>query len=244
MTEQVLTNAKVIIDGFDMSGSMNAIALDYGAEIKDKTTFGDASRRKVAGLKSLTWNHEGYWRGGDDDVDDVLFSRVGKTVAMTIAADGIEEEDPVFINNVVLSNYNPGAAVGDVFQFSVGGESESEFVRSTVLINEAVTINDSSTPIIISTLNTTQTLFANVHVLAASASSTLDLVLESDDNVSFISPVTRYTFDQITDVGAKWMIPIRGPFTPNDYYFRINYTLGGTNPAFTFIVSAGVKKTR
>ena len=239
MAEQVLKNANVVIDGFDVSGKMNAIALDYGAEIKDQTTFGNTSRRKIAGLKSLVWSHQGLWQGGDDDIDDILFARVGSEIVMTVADDGIAEGDNAFINKALLGNYNPGASVGEVFQFSVEGESESEFVSGTVLINATKTVSGNATARELGAVSATQKVYAALHITAIAGTPTLDVIVQSDDGSGFPSPEDRITFNQASAVGAQWGTPLAGVI--DDTWWRINYTIGGGSPSLTFIVVVGIK---
>jgi hypothetical protein len=239
MAAIILANAHVLMDGFDLSGDMNAIALDYGAEIKDKTTFGNTTRRKLAGLKTLAFSHQGFWNGGANAVDDVLFSRVGSQVVMTVAPETIAAGDRAFINNVILGDYNPGAAIGEVFQFSVTGEAGDNFIRGTVEFNGAAvgTGSGNSTGRQLGALTAAQRMYAALHVTAKSGTPTLDVTVKSDDNSGFTTPVTRGTFAQKTNIGAEWLV-INGPQT--DGWWRISYTIAGTTPTFDFMVTLGI----
>ena len=111
MAEEVLTNARLFFDGYDLSGDMNALQLDYGAEMVDITTFPDTSRKRLAGLKTVAFNHAGLWQGGTGLVDDVLFAKVGVAdKAMTIVPQGPTEGNRAFSFQAMTGGYGPGAA--------------------------------------------------------------------------------------------------------------------------------------
>ena len=78
-----------------------------------------------------------------------------------------------------------------------------------------------------------------LHVLSVAGTSTptLTVIVQSDDNAGFTTPTTRISFTAATAVGAQWG-SVAGALT--DDYWRISYTISGTNPVFAFAVSAGV----
>src|SRR5688572_28269 len=124
MASQVLTNAKLYCASFDLSGDLNAIALTYGADMLDGTTFGNSTRINKAGLKTVVAQCEGLWNAdGTDQADDVLFSRVGTreipvTICPTTGADG----EPAYLFRAAHSAYTQNGAVGEMFGFSVNME--------------------------------------------------------------------------------------------------------------------------
>ena len=73
MAIQVLRDAKLYTAEFDLSGDMNAIALNYAAELQEDTAFGDTTRSRAGGLKTISFTADGFWSGGDGLVDEVLF---------------------------------------------------------------------------------------------------------------------------------------------------------------------------
>jgi len=64
-------------------------------------------------------------------------------------------------------------------------------------------------------------------------------VVQSDDAQAFLSPTDRITFAQATAIGAQWATPVSGAIT--DDWWRLSYTIGGTNPSFMVIVVVGIQ---
>ena len=84
-----------------------------------------------------------------------------------------------------------------------------------------------------------KSMYVALHVLSVAGTSTptLTVIVQSDDNAGFTTPTTRISFTAATAVGAQWG-SVAGALT--DDYWRISYTISGTNPVFAFAVSAGV----
>jgi hypothetical protein len=244
MASQVLTDCKLYVASFDMSGDTNALALEYGVETKDGTTFGNTTRINKAGLKSIVASCEGLWDSdGTDEPSDVYFSRVGTsqipvTICPTTGADG----EVAFLFRAVQAQYEPGAQVGELFAFNVSmeGSDGAPLVRGFVLhpTTTARTSTGNGTARQIGAVSATQTAYGALHVIAASGTNpTLDVTVRSDDGSGFGSPTTRLTFAQKTAIGSDWQTA-DGAIT--DDWWRVTYTIGGTDPSFTFVVAIGI----
>lgn len=243
MASQLLTDAKLYVASFDVSGDMNALSLTYGADMLDATTFGNSTRINKAGLKTVVAQHEGYWNSdGTDQADDVFFPRIGTadvpvTICPTTGADG----EPAYIFQSVHSAYTPGGTVGEMLAFSVNmeGSNGKPLVRATVLHPAtARTATSTGTARQLGAVSATQTLYGALHVIAASGTTpTLDVVVQSDNASNFPSATSRLTFAQQTAIGSDWQ-SAAGAIT--DDWFRVSYSIGGTNPSFTFVVAVGI----
>ena len=242
MGVQILKDCKLWLAGFDLSGDMNALALDFGAELQDNSVFGDDTRSRAGGLKTVTFAHEGFWNGGADKVDDVLFGRLGLAdEVMSVAPETGADGETAYVLRSVLGEYAPGGSVGEMLAFSVRGESgQGPLVRGTIMHNAARAASGNGVARQLGAVGATQRLYTTLHVVAASGTMpTLDVTVESDDGSGFPSPTTRVTFAQATAIGAEWASAIAGPIT--DDWWRIVYTIGGTGPSFTFIVIIGIQ---
>lgn len=243
MSSLVLTDSKLYLASFDLSGDMNAIALTYGADMLDATTFGNSTRINKAGLKTVVAQCEGLWNAdGTDQADDVLFSRVGTreipvTICPTTGADG----EPAYIFRAAQSEYSPSGTVGEMLAFSVNmeGSDGAPLVRGFVLQPaSAKTATSTGTARELGAVSATQDLYGALHVIAASGTNpTLDVTVESDTAENFPSTTTRLTFAQKTAIGSDWQTAA-GAIT--DTWYRVSYTIGGTNPSFTFVVAVGI----
>ena len=102
------------------------------------------------------------------------------------------------------------------------------------------TSSGNSTGIQLGTIAASQNMHASLHVFSASGTNpTLDVTIESDDNGSYTSALTRMTFTQATAAGAEFLGPTAGPAGSDDYW-RVAWTIGGTDtPTFSFAVIFG-----
>lgn len=243
MAEQIWQNCKLWLAGYDLSGDMNALALDYGAELQDNTTFDDDTRSRLGGLKTVTVQHEGLWNGGDDQVDEVLFSRLGLIdEVMSISPQAGAEGEIGYSFQSALSEYAPGATVGEILAFSVSGEASSgPLVRGTIVHNAARTANGQGSAFQLGNVAAGQKLYAALHVVAASGTTpTLVVKVQSDITSGMTGPPTdRITFAQASAIGAQWATPVAGAIT--DDWWRVDYAIGGTGPSFTFVVIIGIQ---
>lgn len=241
----VHTNCKLFVAQYDFSGQMNKIAIDYSADAPDATTFGQTSHvRAAGGLKTWAASHEGLWEGGTDagNIDDALFSLMGlndklMTLGPTDGADG----SPALFGLTVESDYSPGATIGDLFAFNVSAESSNTLVNGTIMHNAARTVSGNGTARQLGLVTASKKLYMGLHVVSASGSSpTLDVLIQSDALEGFASPTTRGTFTQAGAITSQWLTPVAGAIADDDWW-RVNYTIGGGGPSFTFIVSIGIQ---
>lgn len=242
MATLTLTDSKLYVAGFDVSGDMSALSLAYSADALDATTFGNATRISTAGLKSIVAQHEGFWNSdGTDQADDVFFSRIGtQNVPVSICPATGADGEPAYIFRAIHSAYNPSGSIGEMLRFSVNMEGSDgvPLVRATVLQPAgAETATDVGTGRELGAVSATQSLYGALHVLSASASDTLDVVVESDADNTFASATTRLTFAQMAAIGSDWQTAA-GAIA--DTWYRVSFTIGGASPSFSFVVTVGI----
>lgn len=240
MAELVLTNAKVWFDKYDVSGDLNAVAINYGADSLDITAMSDLTRNRIAGLKTVTVQHEGIWQG--DTIDDYLFSNIAVLNKPMTMASLPTEGTIAYSFKSMLSEYNPiNGAVGDLTKFSVTGEANGDLIRGSLILNSSYSTSGNGTGQQLGAVSATQNLYAALHVTSVgstSPQSTLDVIVQSDDNASFTSATNRITFSQATAITSEWATPVAGAIT--DDYWRINYTISGGG-TFAFAVFVGIQ---
>lgn len=241
MSTLCLQNQKFYLDGYDLSGDMNAIAINFAADMVEETAFGDDTHIFKGGLKVATMALEGYVEGGTDKVDEIMFNNMAVankpiSIGVETGADG----ELAYILQSILADYSPGGSVGEMFAFSVTAETSSEgLIRGTIMHNAAQSTSGNGTARQLGAVTSGQQLTAALHVIAASGSTpTLDITVESDDNSGMTSATTRATFTQATAIGSQ-VETLSGPVT--DDWWRIDFTIGGGTPSFTFVVVLGIQ---
>lgn len=244
MAKFVLRDIKIAYGGRDLSGELSSLNMEFTAETPNATALSDITRRRLPGLLSVNSSHNGWWDSVDalDSLDEDLFSQVGTDPLLVSAApNGGALGEPSFSWQALTAEYSPGAAVGEVFAFTFNTTGDGRLIRGTVLENSLFAATADGTPRQLGAALATDTIYSAFHVVAADGTTpTLDVVLESDDDVGFGSPVTRITHPQFTARGSS-LLTLVGPVT--DDWWRYTLTLGGTDPEFTVFGAVGILPT-
>ncbi len=243
MAIHLMNDATIWMDGYDLSGHANTAALTYAAEMLDDTVMGDDTRSRLAGLKSVMLEVEGYSDFADDDQDERTFERVGVADSIfTLSGEGGDDGETAFMFRANLGEYVQNSTLGELAKFTISAEASDGvpgLVRSTVLVQGTKTTTADGTGYQVGAIGATQFGYAALHVLSASAGDTLDVVIESDAADNFVgAETTRFTFTQATDETSQWM-SLAGAIT--DPWWRVTWTIGGADPSFTFAVALGIK---
>lgn len=241
MANSVLTNVGLWVAQYPLSGTANSLALGISSALQENTALNATAVSRVGGLQVIAFQAEGYW---DDGADAVLNDRLGlSNVPVTIAPIGSSVGDRAFVARVATADYQPmGGAVGELSLFSVGGEGSGVPVGRGSILHNATRTATGNAPagVQVGALSSTQSLYAALHITAvAGTNPSLTVKVQSDDNSGFTSPTDRITFtaanatDNLAQFGS-----VAGAIT--DDYWRVTYTISGTNPSFTFVLSAGI----
>ena len=239
---QIFKNATILLSGYDISGDSNKVALSSKADVKDRTTFNNTARRRVCGLLDTSISAEGFF---DPAKDAGLFDFIAsgeKIIAVSPAA-GIAG-DLVYFAKCQTAEYTPmEGAIGELAAFRLSGQGSGPLIRGKMLERGEKTASAPGTAVKIGAVAEGQKVYACLHVLAVSGTNpTLDLKIQSDEIQGMATPANRIAFDQMTTVGAQWK-ELDGPLSPApaDTWWRVNYTLGGTDPSFVIAVVIGIK---
>lgn len=125
MATLILTDAKILVGGFDVSANSNEVTVEYGAEMLDATAFGDTTRKRVGGLSTARLTGRGWW---DSPVPDKnFFEAIGVdddvvSVFPTAIIEGSTSTGSGFAFKSVVARYNPAGRVGDLFAFDLEAE--------------------------------------------------------------------------------------------------------------------------
>lgn len=240
MTNAINSAQKIWFHGYDLTTALNAIALDYEAETQDNTTFGDSSRSNLGGLKVVTAQIEGFYEA--TPYDAALFSNIGIADRPISFATSNSAGVIAYSFKCLEGDYSPlKNGVGDIIGFSAGAKATDKLVRGTLMINAAgiATSGNSGTPQQLGTVASDKKLYAILHATKVNGTSpTLDVTVKSDNASGFSSPITRVTFDQLTDIGSQW-VEVTGAIT--DDYWRIDYTVGGSSLDIDFAVILAIQ---
>jgi len=245
MGQIILSNCKLWAGKYDMGGNLNAIAIDDKPDALPNTTFGCTAKSRKKGLPLITAALAGFFKSASTDLyfSNFILTNVPMTVAPEPTVGG-----PAYSFLSRNTEYKLEGMVGDMLKFNVKAENVGQkLIRGYILENggTARIANGSGTALELGAISDGQTMFAALHVMSASPSDTLDVIIESDSLEAFTDdPQTRIAFTQV-NLGAggggtyewKTYTPAGGQV---DTWWRISWTVAGVEPSFEFVVFAGI----
>lgn len=241
MATLVLTDAKILMGAYNLSGYHSSIEVGYEAEMLDNTVFGTSgTRSSMAGLKTFTISGNMFWESA---VDDALFQRIGNPVAdvMSVAPVGNAEGDRSYCVKAVQASYSPvSGEVGAIIRTSLEGRAAgTPLVRGQVMATGNKAVSGTGSGGLITAVSAAQRMYSALHItaIAGTVTPTFTGIIQSDDAGGFGTPVTRLSHPAATTIGANWQ-EAAGPQT--DTYWRASWTISGTNPVFTVFWTFGI----
>lgn len=242
MAEQVLTNAKLFIGQYDYSGVSNKVALRVSHPALDKTVFSSYSARQIAaGLREMRFSGEGLANYGNLLQDETLFGKIGGDEPFILGQTTGLDGEPCFLGRLAALDYQTmDAEVGALVPFTIDGESAGSRVQRGTIMHDAATARTISGNGVARQLGnaTGKRVYASLHVISVSGTSpSLTVKIQSDNAVGMASPVDVITFGAKTAIASEFQ-DIAGSST--DDFWRVNYTISGTTPSFTFVVAVAV----
>lgn len=211
----------------------HTIAIDYGCEAQDDTVLTDTTRSNAGGLETFGFSMDAY---ADFTVkDSQLFSGVGGSSPLTLSSQSGADDEVAFLINTTQLVHSPfGGSVGDMAGTNISGAAADRLVRGIIEFNNSTSSSGTTTGSQLGAVASGSSIYANLHVTAAAGSS-LDVIVQSDDNSGFSSATNRITFTQATGITSEHL-SLGGSIT--DDYWRISYTIAGGS--FTFAVALGI----
>ena len=251
MAKQAWTDLSILYGEYDVAARAKTFeAPTVQVAALDSTPLSASSGwvEFTAGLKAVEWTGEVMNDFAASQVDDLLGlsgSTFNASTPISVLPAGTSDGSVAYTFRAIQFEYAPfDAEVGELAMARISGRGkQGPVVRGEVLHPPATarTATGNGTGQQLGALSSSQSLYAALHISAASGTSpTLDVVVESDDNGSFTTPTSRITFTQATTTGWQWS-SVAGAIT--DDYWRITYTIGGTSPSFEFAVIAGIATT-
>lgn len=228
MSTVALLNAYSYAAGHDFTGDTNQVALTMESAALDKTTFRSNGWTELqGGLKSSTFDQQGYWSAGINQVDPVAFDNLAVRDLVHTMGPAEAEQQVAYLWRAGWFNYQLLGTLGEMAPFTlqsqgtdgvgvVRGQLAAEMadVSATGAIGSAVNLGAGSSG---------QFLYMAFHVF--SAGTTISAKIESDDAEAFTTPsdVASATVGPITAVGGTWMTRVDASAI-TDTWFRVNVT--------------------
>lgn len=246
MAVQILSNQDICFGGIKLQGALNKVAIDLGADALDVTTFASNGNREfVGGLKSLGFSAGGFFQGdaGAGGIDAALMDNLAlEDVILTVCPQNAVAGGPAKFFQAVEASYSLGAEIGSVLGFDLTAQNSDQagIIHGTLMLN-ATGLNASAngTGRQLGAIAAGKALYGAMHVFSAAGTTpSFTATVQSAAASNFTGATTRGTFTAATAKGAQWL-QINGPVT--DTWWRVNYAISGTGPAFGVMLSLGIK---
>lgn len=134
MASFAFTDAKVTVNGVDLSTYVRQATINVSAAELEDTAMGDTFRSRVAGLKDWSVNLEFNQDFAAAAVDATLWPLLGTTTVVTVKATSAANSatNPQYSGSVLVSQYNPLTnGVGDLATTSVTWQGAGTLSRLT-----------------------------------------------------------------------------------------------------------------
>lgn len=248
MAQIILSDCRVFAGGYNVSGDLNAIALNDAPDMLPDTHFGHTAKSRKKGLDYVTLDLEGYFNAVNSDK---FFSTLGTVdVPITVSVTSTVGSAAYSFKSQNVE-YTLPWTVGEMAKFSVKAETVgSRMVRGWLLENGGTARTSSGTGAIVELIEATAAkfIYGTLHITAAATQvgDTLDVIIESDALVTFLSPTTRLTFNQVLGNGGvtyNWEVPVAGN-ADGDTFWRCKWTIvdaGAVDASFTMAVFLGIE---
>lgn len=243
LTPTVLTDCRIYCETADLTGFSNKVELSSAVEDLDRTTFADGGyKTRVGGLFDTTASVEGFWQAGDFTMpDDTFWANLGSSIALTVVPASGTVGSLCYLTNALEADYKPAGEVGKLLAYTVGLKGNWPMVRGSILHPQgtARTTTGTGTGLQLGAVGATQKLYACLHVLSISGTSTPTITVKIQSSVdnTFASPTDRLTFAADTALDGQ-VGTVTGAVT--DQWWRATWTITGSTPSFLFAVSAGI----
>jgi len=239
MAIQSFTGYKLFVHGYDRSGDFNKINLDYSADELDSTSIGDTSKEFIAGLKTVKFDGEIFTSHGGGEVETTSNANFAVADKVITVYPGNTAGNVGYAFRSVQLTQSPQMVIGDIARFTISASSSgSALIRVTDMEALATkTSTGTGTARQLGAVSAAQTLYSFLHVISASSGDTLDVTIESDNAEGFSSATTQITHTQFNAIGAEYKTKA-GAIT--DDWYRVKWTIAGTDPSFTFNVGVGI----
>ncbi len=237
----VLTNCKAWLDGYDVSGVLNRLGLEYASELQDSTVFGHDTRHRKGGLKNIKASLTGYADFDNDGIDEQLFDRIGvENSIFSASPDGGEAGEVGYTFRCIKGMYQHGGEVGAMYPFSSEAEGSDGvgLLRGIVGYNGTATIDGNGTAFQLGAVAAGQRLYAALHVLGVSASDSVVVKVQSDNAENFGSPTDQITFASKSAIGSDFQ-SVAGAIT--DDWWRVNIDVTGSSISIPIVVVLAIK---
>jgi hypothetical protein len=237
MAVEKFTDARIFFAGHNLTGQSNSVTLNRSAEILDAPVFGNTTRINAPGLFDYSADVAGFWDTSSDAVIEPLFDELGQitnSLPLILYPKNTENE-VAYTFMATQESLELMGTLGDLQPYSgtfrVAREEAAQnyhepvqgYVGATFVLRSSA---GNGTGVQAGALTSAQEMVFASMITAADTLTTMDFILESDDDSGFATATTRATHT-FTAANSADMTTVAGPIT--DDWWRVRWTLTGTS---------------
>lgn len=230
-------NARVYVNGYDLSAYLRQIGVTGKADAADVTTFGAAAKSYLAGLRDATLTAEGVFDGAVGAVDAVLEAALGANRSLwSIWPQGEAAVGDIGYGlDAIATSYEVSSPAVDVTSIAAEAQSKVGPERLLSLHPMAARTASADGTSLDHGAATTNGGVGYLQVTAASG-TTPTLAVKIQHSPDAVTWTDLITFTQVTAANQSERKTVTGTI---NRYLRASWTIGGTSPSFTFSVAFG-----
>jgi hypothetical protein len=135
MSKLVLTNPKIVVDGFDLSDHCTSVTLGTVYDLFETTQMGDIAKKFVAGLEENTLSLELQQDFGVSQLESVIYPNRGLLVNCTVRPVNttVSAVNPQYAFQVLVSEWTPlSGSVGSLATATVNWPIYGAITKTTI----------------------------------------------------------------------------------------------------------------
>lgn len=242
----ILTSPQIFLSKYDISGSLNKVSLEFKIPGVDDARFGNLSK---VNKSSAVMEYAGAFSGFADADASQSMEQIGMSLLGTpdipwaVIPVGGSVADVAYFGKALKSSLKTFGQHGENMPYAgnFDGSDGRPATRGQVLLAKSARTSSANSAITqLGAVTSTQRVYGHLIVTSVSGTlPTLDVVVKSSANSGLTSPTTRLTFTQ-ANAATSELLSAAGAIT--DTYWRVDATIAGTNPSFTFAVLLGIDR--
>lgn len=230
MAVQMPTNAKVLVNEFDLSTQFSSYDIAAPITALDSTRFGDTARRVIAGIGEGTITLGGFFDSATGAVDPRLSALKGNAdVLLSIMVEANTFDTRAAFGEFLLADYRSPATLGQLVAVSATFQGDDGVDYGKVLANLSARTSTANGTSIDNTVSSSNGAVAILHITAASGTTpSLAAKLQHSTDNSVWSDLITFSASATANKERK---TVTGTV---NRYLRATWTITGTSPSFTF----------
>lgn len=231
-----ISGQKVYLADIDLSSVIYDLSMSMGIETLDDADWADTTAVMMAGLKTGSFGGQVRYTTGATGTDTLLHTKFeSPTIGPASLVMGTAENDATFTIDALMTQFGAASGgAGDRHSVAFNVVPAGDLVVGRVVTHQsAATATGNSTGFQFEAVDAGDKLFSILHVFSNSGGGTLDVVLESDDAGTFLSPTSVLTHTQASGTTSEILTSVS---TTTDDYWRSDYTIASGTWGFVHIM--------